>query len=128
MTDEEAIRQLIARFSHLLDDRRFDDWSKTFTEDGVFGARNGRQEIFEGISRGELARNPELKRKHAVTNSVIKVSGETAEATSDLIMFDLIEGGGCATRFGRYYDHLVRRDGQWLFSQRRLIWADRPPE
>jgi 3-phenylpropionate/cinnamic acid dioxygenase small subunit len=124
MTDEEAIRQLVARFCQLLDDRRFKEWSDLFTEDGIFGARTSRAEILESISGGALARNPGLRRKHTVSNVVIQVTGDTAEAVCDLVMFDLVEGGGCSIRLGRYDDRLVRQPDGWLFSERRLTWLD----
>src|SRR5438105_3557007 len=49
MTDEDIIRNTVSRYSHCLDDRRFKEWSETFTEAGVFGARHGRAAIYENI-------------------------------------------------------------------------------
>src|SRR5215467_177228 len=93
MTDEDAIRNTIGRFSQCLDSRRFEDWAGTFTEDGVFGRYTGRAAILAMILDGELAHQPDLKRQHAVTNSIIEVSGDTAEATSDLSMYDRVGEG-----------------------------------
>ena len=126
MTDEEMIRNTVARYSHCLDDRRFKEWSETFTEDGVFGGRNGRAAIYANILQGELATIPELQRRHIVTNLEIHVNGSAAEATSDLLMYD--KRGDAAQwtlRIGRYHDKLRREpDGSWLFSERRLEWLD----
>jgi hypothetical protein len=125
MTDEERIRRTLARFCQALDDRRFVDWTETFTEDGVFGARNGRAEILAMIQVGELATMPELVRKHTVTNAIIDVHGETAEAVSDLVMFDKVGEGPWTIRVGRYTDQLARQaDGEWLFTRRQLDWLD----
>ena len=90
MTDADEIRNTLARFCQCLDDRRFEEFSQTFTEDGSFNGRVGRATIFEWISGAELATRPELKRKHAVMNAIIKVRGDRAEATSDLVMFDQV--------------------------------------
>jgi ketosteroid isomerase-like protein len=123
MTDEDAIRNTIARFCQHLDSRRFVEWSETFTEDGVFNKLNGRAAILTMIQQGELATKPELRRQHAVTNSVINVDGDTAIATSDLTMYDRIGDGPVTVQTGRYYDRLARQpDGQWLFTERRLEW------
>jgi len=125
MTDEELIRTSVARYSHCLDDRRFKEWSETFTEDGVFGSRNGRAAIYANILQGELATRPELQRRHIVTNLEIHVTGDEAEATSDLLMYDKVGHEPWALRIGRYYDRLRRQaDGTWLFSLRRLDWLD----
>jgi len=123
MTDEDAIRNTIARFCQHLDSRRFVEWSETFTQDGVFNKLNGRAAILDMILGGELATRPELRRQHAVTNSIIDVTGDTATATSDLAMYDRIDDGPISVKTGRYYDRLARQaDGDWLFTQRRLEW------
>jgi ketosteroid isomerase-like protein len=125
MTDEDAIRNTIARFCQCLDSRQFEAWSQTFTEAGVFGRLNGRAAILEMILGGELAKQPDLKRQHAVTNSIIDIHGDTAESTSDLTMYDRTGDGPITVRTGRYYDKLARQpNGEWLFTERRLEWLD----
>jgi hypothetical protein len=125
MTDEDAIRNTIARFSQCLDSRQFEAWSETFTESGVFGRLNGRAAIHAMILEGELAKQPDLKRQHAVTNSIIDIHGDTADSTSDLTMYDRVGDGPITVRIGRYYDKLARQgNGKWLFTERRLEWRD----
>jgi 3-phenylpropionate/cinnamic acid dioxygenase small subunit len=125
MSDEDRIRNTLAAFCQLLDDRRFEDWARTFTEDGVFGREHGRAEILRMIQGGELATRPELRRKHTVTNAIIEVRGDRAEATSDLVMFDRVGDAPWTIRVGRYHDTLARQpDGAWLFTSRRLEWLD----
>ncbi len=124
MTDQDLIRNVVARYSHCLDDRRFKEWSETFTEDGVFGNRTGRAAIYENILGGELATIPELQRRHIVTNLEIAINGDTAEVTSDLLMYDKRGDGPWTLRVGRYYDTLRREtDGEWRFTVRRLEWV-----
>ena len=121
MTDADEIRNTLARFCQCLDDRRFEEFSQTFAEDGAFGDRAGRAAIFEWISHAELATRPELKRKHAVTNAVVEVQGDRATSSSDLVMFDQVDDGPWTIRIGRYTDELTRQpDGKWLFSKRSL--------
>lgn len=128
MTDEDIIRNTVARYSHCLDDRRFKEWSETFTEDGVFGSRNGRGAIYANILQGELATMPALQRRHIVTNLEIYVHQDEADATSDLLMYDKHGDSPWSLRIGRYYDKLRRQpDGNWLFSLRRLEWLDSAP-
>lgn len=121
MTDADEIRHTLARFCQCLDDRRFEEFSQTFTEDGSFNDRVGRATILKWISGAELATRPELKRKHAVVNAIIKVLGDRAEATSDLVMFDQVGSAAWTIRVGRYSDELERQPtGEWLLSKRHL--------
>jgi 3-phenylpropionate/cinnamic acid dioxygenase small subunit len=125
MSDEDQIRNTLARFCQTLDDRRFVEWSETFTEDGVFGRSDGRAAILKMIQGGELATQPELRRKHTVTNAFIEVHGDTADASSDLVMLDQVSGGPWTIRVGRYTDKLARQpSGAWLFTRRQLDWLD----
>jgi 3-phenylpropionate/cinnamic acid dioxygenase small subunit len=136
VTDLEAdtlIRRTIARACQYLDDRRFRDFADLFTAESPDGALSrpglmqNREDVFSRFSQGELARRPELRRKHAVTNVNITVSGSVAQATSDLVMYDLQADGSCAIRLGRYDDELACEGGVWLFSRRRLSWLDEQP-
>jgi ketosteroid isomerase-like protein len=125
MTDEDAIRNTIARFCQCLDSRQFQAWTETFTPDGVFGRLHGRAAILEMIQGGELALQPELKRQHAVTNTIIDLHGDTADSTSDLTMYDRVGDAPITVRIGRYHDKLARQpNGEWLFTERRLEWRD----
>ena len=121
MTDADEVRNTLARFCQCLDDRRFEEFSQTFAEDGSFGERLGRAAIYEWISHAELAQRPELKRKHAVTNVIVEIQGDRATSTSDLVMFDQVGDGPWSIRLGRYTDELARQpDGKWLILKRNL--------
>ena len=125
MTDEDQIRNTLAAFCQHLDDRRFEDWANTFTEAGAFGRSSGRAAILRMIQGGELALQPDLKRKHTVTNAIIEVHGDTADVSSDLVMFDQVGDGPVTIRVGRYTDTLARQaSGRWLFTRRQLDWLD----
>jgi hypothetical protein len=57
---------------------------------------------------GELADQPDLRRQHAVTNSVIDVHGDVAEGVSDLSMYDRVGDGPVTIR-----RHARLRIGWW---------------
>ena len=123
MTDADEIRNTLARFCQCLDDRRFEEFSQTFAEDGSFNDRRGRATILKWIQGAELATRPELKRKHAVVNVIVNVHGDRAQATSDLLMFDQVGSDPWTIRVGRYTDELVRQPtGEWLFAKRHLAF------
>ncbi len=125
MTDEEQIRHTIGQFCHFLDSRRFKEFSELFVDDGVFAGataeRKGRGTIYDWISTAELAQNPDLRRRHVATNTIIDVNGDEADAVSDLLMFDCVAKADWTIKIGRYTDHLVRTPDGWRFARRHLV-------
>ena len=127
MTDEEAIRQLFARFIHLRDDKRFDEWVELFTGNGRFeygdNVMNGRVAIRDHVSallHGDRG-------KHLCVNSIIEVDGDRATASSDFVKMNPSAGPGRAPfeigTMGRYEDDLVRQNGEWKIAWRRVVIA-----
>jgi uncharacterized protein (TIGR02246 family) len=124
MTDEEAIRQLLARYCQLADDGRYDDWSRLFTPDGTFKPGSGepvsgRAALVANLERS-LGSRPERRTKHVCANSIIDVQGDEATAVSDYLVFHRTgdQPWSCSTS-GRQHDRLVKVDGRWLFAERR---------
>lgn len=127
MNHEARIRQALAAFIQLRDDKRFVEWTELFTEDGTFEYLShvlvGRTAIGENVEA--LLR--EDRGKHLCANSVIDVSedGMSAEVRSDFVKLDPADGDG-SSRYeigvmGRYHDHFVRDEGAWRIEKRRVI-------
>ena len=118
VTDFDLIRNTIARNHQYLDDRRYEDCSRTFTEDGSIGAHRGRAAVLEFTLSQGLGAQPDLNRRHVVTNVVIDILGDEAHVDSDLIQYDKVGAGSwTVTAVGRYADRLARQpDGTWLFA------------
>jgi hypothetical protein len=127
--DDAAIRRTLAEFGRFLDERRFEEWSELFCEDGVFGVNQGRDAVLAAMLTGELATVPELFRKHATVNSTIVIDGDGATATSDLLLFERWgEDRPWDMRFGFYEDQLRRVGDRWLIAHRQLTWTANPIE
>jgi hypothetical protein len=129
MSDYESICETIARNNLALDDRRYDDCLATYAPDGSIAGRTGHAAIREFMMSQDLAKRPELQRRHVNSNIVAEVGGDsadgdTAEVTSDLFVYDKVDGGAWAlTAVGRYRDRLARQaDGRWLFTSRELTF------
>lgn len=120
MSDHDQIRRTFAQFCQFLDDRRFEDWAGLFTEDGVFNQLHGRAAILTMIEGAELASDPDLSRKHVITNAIIDVDGDEAHSVSDLVMYDRHGDGSWTVQIGKYEDRLVRRGDRWLLADRQL--------
>lgn len=126
MSDFDQIRNTIARNNQLLDDRRFEDCARTFTENGSIGPHKGRAAILDFMRSQGLGASPELNRRHIVTNIAIDITGDEAHVDSDLLVYD--KNGATPWRLsavGRYNDRLARQpDGTWLFAERNLKFIE----
>jgi len=126
MNDEEQIRQLQAVYVQLTDDGDARGKSDLFAEDGRYypasGQVIGREEIYRTIV-GRAANQPKGRHtKHMCGNSVIRVSGDTAEAATDYVVYLQSEDSPWQiTQIGRYYDRFVRQGGKWFFSENRPV-------
>lgn len=127
MNDEDRIRQVLAQFVQLRDDKRFGEWVDLFTEDATFeypaNVLMGRTAIRENVQA--LLRDD--RGKHLCGNSIIDVAddGVGAEVSSDVIKLDPAESAAPG-RFeivvaGRYYDRFVREEDTWKIARRRVV-------
>ena len=122
LTAIEDIKQMKAQYCAYADHGYDPEGMATlFTEDAIWdGGEFGRYEgvsaikaFFAGIS------DKIVFAIHPVMNPLIKVDGDTANAKWWLIMWCtvLVDGAKEARWFAAEYDdHLVKRDGRWLFS------------
>ncbi|MFL5256940.1 MAG: nuclear transport factor 2 family protein [Rhodopila sp.] len=122
MSDKDEIRELLARYCFALDAERFDEMAALFTADGVwetaFGTGTGRAGIVaqaHSIASGERPR-----RVHLTTNIVIDITGDTAAAQSNWVLFQNSDKGPVISSGGAYFDRLVKQGGQWFFQHRRI--------
>jgi hypothetical protein len=135
MTSSDEIRNAVAHSLQMLEDRRFEDWVNSFTEDAVYDSYSaeidafrelhGRAAIRDWVLGAELNSLPELNRCFILANQVIEVKGETAVHTCDVIIMSQYESEAWSQRVGRYEDKLTRQNGRWLVARRRCVWRPR---
>ena len=128
--DRAAIEDLQARYLFALDFHDPDLYVSTFTEDGVLdygsGEVKGRQAIKEVIARMPNPKQVAGKRaaaaRHNISNIVIKVEGNTATGRSYWFHYsnDNPERRGVFDGFGHYEDELVKVNGMWRFTKRKI--------
>src|SRR5687768_13206037 len=91
MNDEEKIRQLHAVYAQRTDDFDARGKSELFAEDAKYypssGEVIGREAIYNTIVSHAATQPKELQSKHLCGNSVISVSGDTAEAATDYVVY-----------------------------------------
>ena len=128
--DRAAIEDLQARYLFALDFHDPDLYVSTFTEDGVLdygsGDVKGRQAIKTVIAGMPAPKAVAGKRagaaRHNISNIVIKVDGNKATGVSYWFHYsnDNPDRKGVFDGFGHYEDELVKANGKWLFTKRKI--------
>jgi 3-phenylpropionate/cinnamic acid dioxygenase small subunit len=113
-----AVRRLLARYCHLVDDRDFDAAAALFSEDARFRVRDHDFTGPEAI-RAWMQTIPESL-LHEVTNVVVSNGSHpgTAHAVSDLIVSSKSDAGWSVLTVGRYHDSFTGSGREMRFSQR----------
>jgi hypothetical protein len=128
--DRAAIEDLQARYLFALDFHDPDLYVSTFTPDGVLdygsGDVKGRAAIKDVIAKmPSPATTPGLRAaaaRHNISNIVIKVEGNKAAGVSYWFHYsnDNPQRRGVFDGFGHYEDQLVKANGKWLFTKRKI--------
>ncbi|HUF71428.1 MAG TPA: nuclear transport factor 2 family protein [Gammaproteobacteria bacterium] len=134
--DRAEIEDLQARYMFALDFRDPEAYAATFTEDGVldYGAGKIRgREAIAAMVRGMRESAAEQRAedtsglrpaagRHNITNIVIEIDGDRATDTANWFHMgnDNPDRAAQLNSFGHYEDELVKVDGEWLFSLRKI--------
>jgi 3-phenylpropionate/cinnamic acid dioxygenase small subunit len=123
MTDEEQIRQVLARYWQYLDDRREAEWLALFANTARLefdGTAASTREALEAIAADLKNHNGG---KHISSNELVHVSADQATASSDVVFFEPDGRGAVTIRFyGRCDDTLGRVGTTWRFTSRRITF------
>jgi len=146
--DRAKIEDLQARYLFALDFRDPEAYAETFAPDGILdygaGEIKGREAIAEMVAN--MRRSAEAARaeddsglrpaagRHNITNVVIEIDGDTATGVAYWFHMgnDNPERAAQLNSFGHYEDELVKIDGEWYFSKRKIYneqiaeWAAGP--
>jgi hypothetical protein len=128
--DRAAIEDLCARYLFALDFHDPDLYVSTFTPDGVLDYGSGDVKGREAI-KAVIARMPSpaataglraAAARHNISNIVIKVDGDKAYGRSYWFHYsnDNPQRRGVFDGFGHYEDELVKVNGKWLFTKRKI--------
>ena len=117
LEDKDAIREVMARYCHALDQCRFADVAALFAPDGEwttdYGTARGRAEI-EALLRSVVPVKGEgPQRKHYITNIIIAPEAGTARAVSDYLVVRE-SGAWPPAGDGWYLQRLLRQAGRKL--------------
>jgi 3-phenylpropionate/cinnamic acid dioxygenase small subunit len=124
LEDNDAIRELLARYCFLLDSYKLKEFAALFTADGEWISRNGQAvgpEAIERLLRGLVPEPaPGKRRKHFTANILIDLAGDGAAVVSNFLVVRDSETGPVIAVAGTYDDTVVRTNEGWKFKSRRL--------
>lgn len=134
--DRALIEDLQARYMFALDFGDIDKYVATYTEDGILDIGEGEWQGHDTIRQVLAAMNrpvepladtvaPELHPatgRHNITNIVLKIKGDTAYGRA--YWFHMSNNNpqrnAVLDSYGHYEDVIVRVNGKWLFSKRKI--------
>lgn len=118
---DSAVRRLIARYCHLVDDADYDAAELLFTEDARFVALGKSLEGRQAI-KAMLSDQGNHSTLHQVSNVVVSNGSHdgTFHAIADLNVAAKVEGSWTPVFVGRYHDTFVGEGRDMRFSQRIL--------
>jgi hypothetical protein len=133
--DRALIEDLQSRYLFAFDFGDPEGYAGTFTPDGIldFGQgevkgraaiakfiEDGRKRQLEARANVKAGERPSVGR-HIINNMVIKITGDKAHGVAYWThMTSGSNGRGTVDFFGHYEDDMVKVNGEWLFSRRRI--------
>jgi hypothetical protein len=136
MSDLDELRRVISLYGPLLDDGRFEEWSRLFAEDaewisvpGIYRPQGtspktwtvrGRDEIVAQVSKftEPLRKSGSVRGLHFSGPPVIDVLGKEARAWWDFIIMHITPASIVPSNTGRYYATFAKQGGRWVFTRR----------
>ena len=122
LLDIHAIEQLMIRYAERIDANDPEGAAACFTKDGIgnyWGIYKGRQEIAKRLG---YILTLFTSTSHHLTNTSIKLNGDSATAMSYVYAFHTMADSGEPMHYwGRWVDRLQRTEEGWRFAQREVV-------
>ena len=118
-----AIQSLLARWSHLLDDRDYERLGELLAPDAVMQFPSGVEHLGRDAIRDAVASaQPERPIKHLMGLPDIEFESESkARVRTDMVSFIVQPDRTLATGIATRYDDRVELfEGKWVFRERRM--------
>ena len=122
--DKFDILDLVSKYCFFIDAKEIDELTALFTETGSwtskFGHAEGRANIDTLLRKLVPAPAPSDLQRHVTVNTVIEVSGGSANGFSYFFVARSSPSGPRVSTVGSYTDSFVKTASGWRFQTRRL--------
>jgi 3-phenylpropionate/cinnamic acid dioxygenase small subunit len=116
------ISDLMFRYAELFDTGRFDEFAALFAHGRWHRAGPGAAATRQWIDENVLLYQGQPRTKHVTTNVVVDVDEDAGTATAYVTIFQALPDFPLQPIFsGRYSDRLARIDGEWRWTERRVL-------
>jgi hypothetical protein len=130
MNNEREILNLIAQYTHYVDQAQFDKVGELFTNGTLitsFNSPKGKEQVEKHLTDNlQVYSDGTLRTAHVTTNIVLNIDEAAGTATS--VSYLTLFQNNPDTDFplqailtGRYHDHFRLADGEWQFESRELV-------
>ncbi|WP_419927187.1 nuclear transport factor 2 family protein [Candidatus Poriferisocius sp.] len=129
MSDEAAIRNVVARLAMLSDEGDLEEYVDLFTDDARWdmpgGALQGRDNLLKGaIERRETGTvGPGSNTRHVIATQTVQVDGDEAVSDAYFQFWVNTATEPSMTLFGTYRDQLVRTGDGWKLAHRTIAFG-----
>ena len=130
MSNEQQLLNLIAQYTHYIDQAKFDKAGELFANGKIitpYSVMEGKESVAKQLDKNlQVYADGTLRTAHVTTNTVLDIQENKDEATavSYLTIFQQDADRDFPLQpiaIGRYHDLFKRTDGKWYFSVRELI-------
>ncbi len=121
LEDREAIRELVARYGQVVDDRDLEGVRMLFSEDAVFRTRGGEMNAIgiEAVMDNFRNRFAAMKASgHFVHDHIISIQDECTASGFVTSHAELVRDGRAYLVAMRYHDQYARVGSKWKFRER----------
>lgn len=129
MSDELAIRNVVARVAMLADEGDLEEYVDLFTDNARWdmpgGELQGRENLLAGAIERRAAGNvgPGSNTRHVITTQSVVVDGDEAASDAYWQFWVNTAAEPSIALFGTYRDRLVRTDGEWKLAHRTISFG-----
>ncbi len=124
MEDRDAILALMGEYCDSIDRGDLGACAALFAEGawGIEGDLAEGRDAVKAVLDNVILYDGKPQTRHLFSNVQIKVSGDEAAATSCITVMQGLDDFPLQAIFiGSYFDSFVRRYGQWMFRERRIV-------